>query len=177
MVRRAPISLVAALVVAALVATGTTAAASPRTARASALEAQALSAINLARAQHGLRPLRVSLRLGGAARQHSTQMASAGYFSHSSADGTAFWRRIGSFYGSQGYRYWSVGENLLWASPSVDARGMVRMWMGSAEHRANLLGGRWREIGLSAVHVPSAPGVYAGREVTIVTCDFGVRSR
>jgi hypothetical protein len=34
---------------------------------------------------------------------------------------------------------------------------------------------RWREIGLSAVHVASAPGAYGGREVTIVTTDFGVR--
>jgi uncharacterized protein YkwD len=174
-VRRATISLAAALVVAALVCVEAPSAA--HTARASTLEAQALSDINAVRAQHGLRPLRISLRLNAAARQHSTQMAASGYFSHSSADGTAFWRRIGRFYGSGGYRYWSVGENLLWASPSVDAGGMVKMWMGSPEHRANLLGRRWREIGLSAVHVASAPGVYGGREVTIITNDFGVRAR
>jgi uncharacterized protein YkwD len=48
--------------------------------------------------------------------------------------------------------------------------------MTSPEHRANLLDHGWREIGLSAVHVPSAPGVYGGSEVTIVTADFGVRS-
>jgi hypothetical protein len=34
---------------------------------------------------------------------------------------------------------------------------------------------RWREIGVAAVHEPDAPGVYEGREVTIVTTDFGVR--
>jgi uncharacterized protein YkwD len=49
------------------------------------------------------------------------------------------------------------------------------MWMGSPEHRANLLKGEWREIGLSAVHVASAPGTFKGLEVTIVTADFGVR--
>ena len=30
-------------------------------------------------------------------------------------------------------------------------------------------------IGLAAVHTHSAPGTYGGREVTIVTADFGVR--
>ena len=47
--------------------------------------------------------------------------------------------------------------------------------MGSPGHRANLLSPRWREIGIAAVHAASAPGVYGGHEVTIVTADFGVR--
>jgi uncharacterized protein YkwD len=102
-------------------------------------------------------------------------MARLGYFSHDSADGSAFWRRVQHYYGSAGRRYWSVGENLLWASPDVDAAGSLKMWMGSPEHRANLLKGEWREIGLAVVHVPSAPGVFRGLEVTIVTADFGVR--
>jgi uncharacterized protein YkwD len=72
-------------------------------------------------------------------------------------------------------RYWSVGENLLWSSPSVDASGALSMWFNSPEHRKNMLTPRWREIGLSAVHVSAAPGTYGGREVTIVTADFGVR--
>jgi len=49
------------------------------------------------------------------------------------------------------------------------------MWVNSPEHRKILLTGRWREVGLSAVHVATAPGAYGGREVTIVTADFGVR--
>ena len=47
--------------------------------------------------------------------------------------------------------------------------------MASPEHRANILTARWREIGVSAVHVAAAPGVYHGLDVTIVTTDFGVR--
>jgi hypothetical protein len=38
-----------------------------------------------------------------------------------------------------------------------------------------MLTARWRDIGLSAVHLTAAPGTYGGREVTIVTADFGVR--
>ena len=49
--------------------------------------------------------------------------------------------------------------------------------MNSPEHRANLLDRSWREVGLSAVHAASAPGVYGGDEVTIVTADFGFRTR
>jgi hypothetical protein len=34
---------------------------------------------------------------------------------------------------------------------------------------------QWRQIGVSAVSVASAPGVYQGQRVTIITTDFGVR--
>ena len=92
-----------------------------------------------------------------------------------SGNGGAFWRRIATYYGYRGYRDWSVGENILWSSPNVTPGSAFRMWMESPEHRANLLDREWREIGLGAVHVASAPGVYAGDEVTIVTADFGIR--
>jgi hypothetical protein len=49
------------------------------------------------------------------------------------------------------------------------------MWLNSPPHKKNLLTARWREVGLSAVHVLSAPGTFGSREVTIVTADFGVR--
>jgi uncharacterized protein YkwD len=141
----------------------------------SALEAQVLVEVNATRARNGLRPLRLSSRLGAAADAHSAAMAQRGFFAHESADGTPFWKRVQHYYGSSHYRMWSVGENLLWASPGVDAAGAVRMWMNSPEHRKILLTAQWREVGLSAVHVTSAPGTYGGQEVTIVTADFGVR--
>jgi uncharacterized protein YkwD len=141
----------------------------------STLEQGVLSDINALRKQHGLAPLRLSASLSAAARQHSGEMAARGYFSHSSANGSSFDRRIARYYPVAGSHYWSVGENLLWSSPDVDAGGALDMWWNSPEHRKNMLTSRWREIGLSAVHVPSAPGTYGGREVTIVTTDFGVR--
>ena len=141
----------------------------------SALEQGVLSDINSLRAQHGLGPLRISSRLSAAARQHSSEMAARGYFSHDSLNGSSFDKRISRYYPIGGSRYWSVGENLLWSSPDVDAGGALTMWWNSPEHRKNMLSARWREIGLSAVHVLAAPGTYGGREVTIVTTDFGVR--
>ena len=141
----------------------------------SSLEQGVLADINALRRQHGLAPLRVSSSLSAAAKQHSSEMAARGYFSHDSANGSSFDRRIARYYPMGGSRYWSVGENLLWSSPDVDAGGALDMWWNSPEHRKNMLSARWREIGLSAVHVPAAPGTYGGREVTIVTTDFGVR--
>ena len=139
------------------------------------LEQGVLTEVNALRHQHGLMPLRLSSGLAAAAHQHSTEMANRGYFGHSSANGSLFDRRIARFYPRGGRHYWSVGENLLWSSPNVDAAGVLSTWLNSPEHRRNMLKGRWREIGLSAVHVPSAPGAYSGREVTIVTADLGAR--
>jgi uncharacterized protein YkwD len=139
------------------------------------LQTGVLSDLNATRHEHGLAPLRLSSSLSAAARQHSAEMATRGYFSHSSANGTSFDRRIARYYPMGRSRYWSVGENLLWSSPDVDAAGALRMWMNSPEHRANILSARWRQIGISAVHVDAAPGTYGGAPVTVITTDFGVR--
>jgi uncharacterized protein YkwD len=140
-----------------------------------ALEQGVLSNMNTLRREHGLAPLKISTGLAAAARRHSSDMATRGYFSHTSANGSSFDRRIARFYPMGHKHYWSVGENLLWSSPDVDAAHALDMWLNSPEHKKNMLTARWREVGLSAVHVPSAPGTFGGREVTIVTADFGVR--
>ena len=172
---RLQIGLAAALLVAVAAVVAAPRAAS-RPARApSALDAGVLRELNHVRAAHGLRPLRLNGELGVAAAEHSREMLVDGYFEHASRDGTVFWRRIGRWYSSTGYTSWSVGENLLWSSPTTDADAALKLWMHSPGHRANLLSREWREIGLSAVHADSAPGVYGGSPVTIVTTDFGVR--
>ena len=146
-----------------------------RVATRSALENAVLVEINALRARHGLAKLRFSSRLNAAADVHSRSMAKRGFFAHESADGSAFWKRVRRYYPVGNYRLWSVGENLLWSSPNVSSEEAVRLWLNSPPHRKNLLSRQWREVGLAAVHVQAAPGVYGGREVTIVTADFGVR--
>jgi len=133
--------------------------------------------VNALRLAHGLVPLRVSPSLRAAANVHSTQMARLGYFSHDSANGGSFSSRIATYYPARGYRSWTVGENLLWASPDVGVLRALKMWLASPPHRANLLNPRWREVGLVAVHARSAPGVYGNAPTTIVTADFGTRSK
>ena len=141
------------------------------------LQSALLAQINNFRAAHGLSRLRVSQGLTAAANGHSVQMARRGYFSHDSANGGSFSQRIAQSYPARGFRSWSVGENLVWGGPDIAAARAFRLWLASPPHRANLLTSRWREIGLSAVHATSAPGVYGGRPATIVTADFGARSR
>ncbi len=168
---------IAALVLAAAGLLAPAAAAAPERPRIAPtpLETGVLVDINAIRRAHHLVPLRLSALLGTAARAHTLQMAQDGYFGHDSADGSAFWRRIRSFYPSSSWSYWSVGENLLWSSPDVTAATALQMWLASSEHRANLMNPQWREIGVAAVHEAAAPGVFKGLEVTIVTTDFGVR--
>jgi uncharacterized protein YkwD len=136
-----------------------------------------VSEINALRAAHGLPRLVVSTQLATAARTHSRNMARAGFFAHESANGTSFSERVRRYYRLSGFRSWRAGENLLWASPDIDAKRAVEMWLESPGHRRILFTAAWREIGLSAVHTASAPHAFNGLEVTIVTADFGARVR
>jgi Uncharacterized protein with SCP/PR1 domains len=140
-----------------------------------ALSHDVLIDVNAVRKSHGLAPVRLSVRLNAAAAQHSNEMARVGYFAHESANGSAFEKRLARFYPMGSRHYWSVGENLVWAGPDLSADKALELWMSSPPHRENLLTSRWREIGISAVHADSAPGLYGGGPATIITADFGVR--
>src|SRR5262245_12456949 len=165
--------------VAALLVAGVLAASALATTRSERslrrLNHRVLAAVNSFRVAHGLNPLHESSGLDSSARQHSLEMGRLGYFAHNSADGTSFWRRIQRYYGSRNYAPWSERANLLWTAPSVSAANAMKMWIASPEHLRNLLTPQWRQLGVSAVHVASAPGVYGGHGVTIITTDFGVR--
>ena len=145
-------------------------------AAANQLESLVLLQLNEIRAAHGLKPLRRSSPLAAAAEAHSHAMAVRGFFTHESRDGSVFWKRVARFYGSRGYGSWSVGENLLWSTTGLDAARALELWMASPTHRKNILTARWREIGLSAITVTGAPGIFGGRDVVIITTDFGTRS-
>jgi uncharacterized protein YkwD len=139
------------------------------------LDDAVLGQLNDVRRSHGLVALTRSRELDASAAEHSRQMGRVGYFHHSSADGTSFSRRIAAWYSAAGSSKWAVGENLLWRSPAVGAAQAMRMWMASPPHRTNVLRPQWQQVGIAAAHFASAPGVYGGKPVTILTIDFGVR--
>ena len=145
--------------------------------RQARLDGSLLVQMNALRARHGLRPLRLSMPLNAAAEDHSLEMARDGYFEHESADGTAFWKRVERYYPAAGYRSWVVGENLVWQSPDLSAPEAMKLWMASAPHRANLLDRDWREVGISALRVESGSGPFQGMTATLVTVDFGARTK
>src|SRR5262249_58494173 len=62
------------------------------------LEAGVLADLNEYRRENGLPALHLSPALSRAARQHSMEMATRGYFAHNSANGSTFDRRIARFY-------------------------------------------------------------------------------
>ncbi|MFI5041899.1 MAG: CAP domain-containing protein [Acidimicrobiales bacterium] len=149
------------------------AAAAPRAARA---DLRLLASINLVRAGNGLPPLHLSSGLSRAAALHDVQMSQAGYFGHESPGGAPFWSRIMPRYRPASGHRWVVGENIAWNSAAMSATATVALWMGSPEHRANLLDPRWHDVGIAVVRVESAPGVFGAGPATIVTVDFGARS-
>jgi uncharacterized protein YkwD len=137
--------------------------------------AQVLHELNAVRARKGRPPLRMSKALTAAAKFHTSDMGRKGYFSHTSKDGTSFWKRLRRFYPTAGYRSWAAGENILWSSATISAGRAVDLWMHSPGHRANILNRSWREVGIAAQTFTAAPGVFRGLTVTIVTTDFGIR--
>jgi uncharacterized protein YkwD len=166
-------ALVAALAVAAPVST----AAGNAVQREASLERSIVDRINVIRAGHGLRPLALSTRLRAAAVVHTRSLANRGIFQHESPDGSPFHERVGRYYGTEGFRSWAVGENLVFNSAPLDAERAVKAWLDSPPHRKNLLSPGWREIGVGALLVRNAPGIYRGGTVVIATADFGTRSR
>jgi uncharacterized protein YkwD len=141
------------------------------------LNRQVFAAVNAFRKSHGLVALRESKALDKAALAHSLEMGAKGYFAHNSANGEQFFVRVRKYYRSTGYSHWTVGENLLWGAPTVSAVQAMKLWIASPPHLRNLKTAKWRELGVSAVSVANAGGVYGGKTVTIITTDFGVRSK
>jgi uncharacterized protein YkwD len=127
-----------------------------------------LCVLNAERARHGLRPLRLDRRLSRAARGHSEDMARHDYFDHTSRDGASFIDRIRRTGYLAGARGWRVAENIAWGTAHLSSpRAITRAWMNSPGHRANILDGSYREIGI---------GVASGRGPrAIYTTDFGAR--
>jgi uncharacterized protein YkwD len=139
------------------------------------IRAATLCLVNRARLAHGEVPLRPNPAIERAAQGHTESMAFGDYFEHIGPAGktpAARMRAAGYIYSRQvGYE---VGENLamgtLWlATP----RAIVRGWMASPGHRANILDPRFRDtaIGIS-VHPPAE--FAHGRRGAIYTQDFGV---
>jgi uncharacterized protein YkwD len=122
-----------------------------------------LRAVNQTRAAHGLRALRIDVRLVRAARSHSQEMLRGDYFTHGDFHG-----RMVAFH-VQGP---TAGENLAWgngqyATPAT----VIAEWLASPEHRANLLRPGWTRIGIGL-----ARGTFLGNAAaTIVTADFAGR--
>ena len=117
-----------------------------------------LCLINSERRAHGLAPVRQHDSLTLAGSRHARDMVRARYFSHDSRSGRAFDDRIIRTGYARGRRA-SVGENLAWGSGTLATpRAIVKGWMKSPGHRANILQPAFREIGIGIASGTPATG-------------------
>lgn len=141
LVRPAVLATASVAITAATVGTIATTASPAAAASRSTLESRAVKATNAARAAHKCAPLRVNSHLTTAARRHSTDMATKNYFSHVSLDGRPFNVRAAR----AGYTAASA-ENIAWGYSTGDE--VVKAWLASPGHRANLLNCKYKAVGV-----------------------------
>ena len=131
-----------------------------------------LCLLNKTRRAHGLRPLRANARLLKAAVRHSQSMVVRGYFSHDDPAGASPLDRVRRTGYLRGVRAYATGENIGYGQdPTSSPRTMMRAWMASTPHRANILTGRFREVGIGGVQGTPGQGPAGGTYTTV----FGVR--
>ena len=125
--------------------------------------------INRERARRGLRKLRVSRALRIASGRHSADMARRDFFSHVSPGGAGVLDRIratGIAIASAGGSV-SVGETIAWGGGRLGTpKSIVRMWMNSPGHRANLLRPGYRRIGVGVAAGAPQGGAGTARTFT-----------
>jgi uncharacterized protein YkwD len=106
-----------------------------------------LCLVNRERTTRGLRALRPSGQLSGAARAHSADMVTRGYFAHDSPGGDTLTVRLQRSGYAASHPGYDVGEALAWgrqASPGALMAALMR----SAIHRHILLDAGGRELGI-----------------------------
>lgn len=143
----------------------------PSRTHAVAVRHATLCLLNRQRAAHGLPRLREHRSLSTAATRYARLMVVQRFFAHVSPAGSTMASRIKRTSYLDHKRSYALGENIAWGSGrlATPAR-IVNAWMHSAGHRANILNGSFREIGIGiALGAPTG-----GSGVTYVN-DFGRR--
>jgi uncharacterized protein YkwD len=128
---------------------------------------------NKVRRAHGLAPLQEDASLRRAARRHSAAMVRQHFFDHVEPSGRTLLARVSTAgYLSSAVSY-TLGENIGWGQTVLSTpRAMVRAWMHSAGHRANILTPAFRDIGIGIVAGTPTGAADGGT----FTTDFGKRS-
>lgn len=101
-----------------------------------------LKLVNEERAKQGLKPLTLSTKLTSIATMKSKDMAEKGYFDHNSPTyGTPF-----QMLQNYGVHYSAAGENI--AAGQKTPEEVMRSWMNSSGHRANILNANFDTLGV-----------------------------
>ena len=131
-------------------------------------KASTICLLNDIRRSKGLRPFRLNGKLSRASQRHTNSMTARKFFAHGNFVG-----RIRAARYLRGARGWTVGENIAWGSwDYATPSSIVDGWMHSPPHRANILNGKFREIGIGVSR--GAPVGGQAKAATYAT-DFGTR--
>jgi uncharacterized protein YkwD len=127
---------------------GTCVGADDQSAGISQQEAAMKCLVNYARAEAGLPRLESTRKLDSSAAGKAGDILRCDQFSHSACGRDfLYWFRRSGYLSS---RCWSAGENLAWGTGNLGtARSMVKAWLRSPSHRANILGGNYSQFGIS----------------------------
>jgi uncharacterized YkwD family protein/spore coat assembly protein SafA len=106
------------------------------------IEVQVQQLVNQERSKQGLKPLQMDWELQRTARTKSCDMATKGYFSHTSPTYGSPFDMMKSF----GISYRTAGENI--AKGQRTPQEVMNAWMNSSGHRANILKGDFTHIGV-----------------------------
>ncbi|MEK7105997.1 MAG: CAP domain-containing protein [Patescibacteria group bacterium] len=122
-----------------------------------------IEATNKERIAEGLLPFSTNEQLNNSAEMKVDDMIDRQYFEHQSPTGEG----VSDLGKKAGYEYVIMGENLALGAFTSSA-DIVKAWMESPGHKANILNTKYEDIGVS---VKSA--VYEGKEVWFAVQHFG----
>lgn len=111
---------------------------------------EVLELVNVERSKVGARPLRLSGDLQYAASIRAKELTQV--FSHDRPDGSSCFTVVGD----AGYS--TLGENI--AAGSATPEAVVRQWMNSPGHKANILNSAFRELGVGYCFDSNGVGGY-----------------
>lgn len=117
---------------------------------------------NSARRDGHLGELKLSQKLNQAAQMKADDMFAKQYWSHDAPDGTKPWK----WFADAGYDYAEAGENL--AKGFYTAEATTTAWMGSVEHRANILDPDYTDVGFAV-----KSGTLDDKPTTLVVALYG----
>lgn len=121
-----------------------------------------LDQTNGERKKAGLNPLQYNQVLSDSARKKAEDMFKNDYWAHNSPQGKTPW----TFFDAAGYKYSVAGENL--AKDFYDTDSLIKAWMNSPTHKANIIHQKYQEIGIAVVN-----GTLGGIKTTLVVQHFG----
>lgn len=120
---------------------------------------------NIERKNSGLSEVTEDSRLNEAAYKKAQNMFEEDYWAHYSPTGKDPW----GFITSAGYRFSYAGENL--ARNFYNSGDIVKAWMSSPTHKANIVNNHYQNIGIAVVE-----GTLKGQKTTLIVQEFGTPS-